>query len=200
MSLFTPRQLSCLERFTGLYRGFTAPWDFELPPDLMQECIDFAQYKGWRGIEKQRFINSKKADYLMVGHAQRNGFVAELNNELVTKTPWHDFSIIQPDLGLPFEQVKFESKRMPGAEVLEIAFLWPFHKTESCMKWRDFDVFVAWYVDDLDRFKPWALLANRLLAADMWNTIWVPNNGDKGGRHLPLSKLAKEHLEGVVLL
>lgn len=200
MSLFEPAALARLAGFAQLYSGFSAKWNFQLPIELEGECLRFIHRKGWSQLEGSRFINSKKADYLLVRHAQSQGFVAELNNEAETKNPWYDFAVALPGLGMPLEWVKFETKRMQAAGSMEIAFLWPFNKTETCMKWRDHDIFVAWHVDDVDRFKPWALISNRLFAHDMWETIWEPNNGEKGGRHLSLGKLSDEHLAGVAFL
>lgn len=197
MSLFDPATLRLLTGFAELYRGFEASFDFALPPDLLAESEAFVKYKGWDEKHRGFFINSKKADFLLTLKVQEQGFLAELNDERRSGNPWYDFIVELPVFGGLPDRIKFESKRMQnGFARKEIAFKTPFHGTESAMKWRDYDIFVAWHVDSTNMFKPWALLANRLLAADMWDTVWRANTKNPG-KHLSLSELPHELSAGV---
>lgn len=208
--LFTSRQLQRLTGFASLYRTFQpAPFDFYLNDAEEAEVHKLAEHK-WRygnnvnddadfNTMHARFYASKKADKLLAEHAANQGFMVQVNNELVTKIPGYDFTVTLPALGAPPEYIRFETKRMNSADKT-IVFKSPFTQTHSHTNWRDFDLLIAWDVDALQMFRPWAIVVNKLFSAECYSKVWKLNNGKGGGSNLNLATLPAPYNAGKILL
>lgn len=189
MILFSPRQLLSIAQTAMLYTGFRAQF-YAVPDDVVDTARKFAKSKGW---EEEYYVNSVRADWHLMTHAMAQGYAGRLNNT----ADW-DYSLDLPPIHRP--ETRFETKRMQNSGHLnQVAIDKPFNANHATQKWRDFDVFIPWYVKD-DIFVPYAAVSHRLWAYDCWEAAWLPNRGVGGGRHLNLTELAVPYNAGVILL
>jgi hypothetical protein len=206
---FAPAKLSLLTGFAQLYRSFKpVSFDFNLPAVEHDACAAFCRHK-WEFTRTPitvtyedflaRHLASKKADYLLAKHAQQQGFMIELNDELKTDVVGYDFVVTVPSLGALPNRVRFETKRMNQARDATIVFKTPFIKTHSCTNWRDYDLLLAWHIDS-GLFKPWALIINQLMSSPIYTVAWKPNKGSEGGSHLNLATLPAPYNAGAIIL